>query len=469
MLNRAPILRCQGDNTDDGGDTGNKPHDGGGHGRARGAARQRLIRKWHVNPLNISNVGTILYRVEPLVELPRILVDVSRYHERADFLMAGRASAALACAAFGCAGLLSACSFTPEPETVTSIATSTEVTTQTETRTEPMPVPVPAEQRAQVASLMTVGVKDYDDALFALRQGVGGIFIASWTDPALLTDPERNIAALRREIGRPFAVTIDAEGGRVVRQPALLGDIPSPRVMAETMSAEQVENIAYDLGQKLTDLGITVDFAPVLDTDAGPADGAIGDRSFSAEADRATEYAIAFARGLSNAGVTPVFKHFPGHGRATGDTHTGSVQTPPLEELEKLDLLPYGPALTEFPAAGLMVGHVTVPGMGDAPASLNPEVYELIRSGAYTRGTPFDGVIYTDDLSGMEAVSAEHPVPEAVLAALQAGADNALWVSTDTLVETIDTVNAAVDSGAYRREQMYDSAVRVAQLNHEGM
>ncbi|SMB86731.1 MULTISPECIES: glycoside hydrolase family 3 N-terminal domain-containing protein [Corynebacterium] len=383
--------------------------------------------------------------------------------------MAGRASAALACVALGCAGVLSACSFTPEPETVTSIATSTEVTTQTETHTEPMPVPVPADQRAQVASLMTVGVKDYDDALFALHQGVGGIFIASWTDPALLTDPERNIATLRREIGRPFAVTIDAEGGRVVRQPALLGDIPSPRVMAETMSTQQVEQVAYDLGQKLTDLGITVDFAPVLDTDAGPADGAIGDRSFSAEAGRATEYAIAFARGLSNAGVTPVFKHFPGHGRATGDTHTGSVQTPPLEELERLDLLPYGPALTEFPAAGLMVGHVTVPGMGDAPASLNPEVYELIRSGAYTRGTPFDGVIYTDDLSSMKAVSAEHSVPEAVLAALQAGADNALWVSTDTLVETIDTVNAAVDSGAYRRERMYDSAVRVAQLNHEGM
>lgn len=382
--------------------------------------------------------------------------------------MAAQASAALICAALGCACVLTACSFAPEPETVTSIATSTEVATQTQTVTEAMPVPVPAEQRAQVASLMTVGVKDYDDALFALTEGAGGIFIASWTDAALLTDPERNIATLRREVGRPFSVTIDAEGGRVVRQPALLGDIPSPRTMAETMSADEVEQVAYDLGVKLNDLGITVDFAPVLDTDAGPDSGAIGDRSFSADAARATEYATAFARGLANAGVIPVFKHFPGHGRATGDTHTGSVNTPPLEELEKLDLLPYGPALTEFPTAGLMVGHVTVPGMGDAPASLNPQVYELIRSGAYTGGIPFDGVIYTDDLSGMEAVSADHSVPDAVLAALQAGADNALWVSTDTLVETIDAVNAAVDAGAYDRSQMYDSAVRVARLNHEG-
>ena len=76
VLNRAPILGCQGDNTDDSGDTGDKPDNGGSHGRSRGAARQRLIRKWHVNPLNISNVATILYRVGLMVELPRILIFV---------------------------------------------------------------------------------------------------------------------------------------------------------------------------------------------------------------------------------------------------------------------------------------------------------------------------------------------------------------------------------------------------------
>lgn len=379
-------------------------------------------------------------------------------------MAAGKAPAVVALI---CLFVLSSCARTPE--TVTSVATTTQTETETVTVTEEELVPVPAEQRAQVASLMTVGVKNYDDALHALREGAGGIFIASWTDPALLTAPERNLAALKREVGRPFAVTIDAEGGRVVRQPELLGEIPAPRTMADTSSAEDVENVAFELGKKLNSFGITVDFAPVLDTDAGPSDGAIGDRSFSPDPQRAAEYATAFARGLVRAGVTPVFKHFPGHGRATGDSHTGEVHTPPLEELEKLDLLPYEQAMTEFPTAGVMVGHVTVPGLGEAPASLNPQVYRLIRSGEYPGGVPFDGVIYTDDLSSMHAISDTHSVPEAVIAALVAGADNALWVSTDELVETINVVNAAVDAGTYSREQMYASALRVARFNHEGM
>ena len=165
-------------------------------------------------------------------------------------MAAGKAPAVVALI---CLFVLSSCARTPE--TVTSVATTTQTETETVTATEEELVPVPAEQRAQVASLMTVGVKNYDDALHALREGAGGIFIASWTDPALLTAPERNLAALKREVGRPFSVTIDAEGGRVVRQPELLGEIPAPRTMADTSSAEDVENVAFELGKKLNSFG----------------------------------------------------------------------------------------------------------------------------------------------------------------------------------------------------------------------
>ena len=175
-----------------------------------------------------------------------------------------------------------------------------------------------------------VGVKNYDDARTALKNGAGGIFIGSWTDPALLTSQDRNIAALRAEIGRPFAVSIDAEGGRVQRQPALFGSVPSPREMAATMKPEQVTGVARDLGTKLRERGITMDFAPVLDVDGGSANGAIGDRSFSGDPAVAATYATAFAQGLREAGIEPVYKHFPGHGRASGDTHKQTSRTPAL-------------------------------------------------------------------------------------------------------------------------------------------
>lgn len=323
---------------------------------------------------------------------------------------------------------------------------------------------IPEQRRDQVASLMMVGVANYDQALDALNQGVGGIFIGSWTDENLLTEPGRNIEALREAVSRDFSVSIDFEGGRVQRATNILGDFPSPRVMAQTMTPEQVEDLAEILGTGLAAHGVTVNFAPVVDVDAWGLP-VVGDRSFSNDPNVAATYATAFAKGLSKVGITPVFKHFPGHGRASGDSHTQDVVTPSLDELKTYDLIPYGQALSETDGA-VMVGHMIVPGLGTdgVPSSIDPATYQLLRSGDYPGGVPFDGVIYTDDLSGMSAISATHSPAEAVLASLKAGADQALWIDYGSLGSAIDRVDAAVSSGEYPQEQMLASALRVQLL-----
>ena len=190
----------------------------------------------------------------------------------------------------------------PTNTAVTSASTTSASATMTADTTTAPPERAPEEltQREKAARLMMVGVKNYDDARAALKNGAGGIFIGSWTDPALLTSQDRNIAALRAEIGRPFAVSIDAEGGRVQRQPALFGSVPSPREMAATMKPEQVTGVARDLGTKLRERGITMDFAPVLDVDGGSANGAIGDRSFSGDPAIAATYATACGKRVLN-------------------------------------------------------------------------------------------------------------------------------------------------------------------------
>ncbi len=143
-----------------------------------------------------------------------------------------------------------------------------------------------------------------------------------------------------------------------------------------------------------------------------------------------TEYAGAYARGLRDAGLLPVLKHFPGHGHGSGDSHTGGVVTPPLADLQNNDLIPYRTLVAQAPVA-VMVGHLQVPGLtGSDPASLSPAAYNLLRSGGYG-GPPFAGVVFTDDLSSMAAINERYGVAEAVLRALQAGADVALWVTTD--------------------------------------
>lgn len=370
-----------------------------------------------------------------------------------------------------CGGLLAACtpettgpdesettSSSPISEKPTGNPAAAESATATPTSSA---TPEQVDLRAQVASLMMVGVTSYEDALAKLQQGAGGIFITSWADPSILTEPGRDIAALREAVGRDFQVSIDFEGGRVQRHSEVLGSWPSPREMAATRSREEVRALAQEMGQSLADHGITVNFAPVVDLDIAELD-VVGDRSFSADPVVAAEYAAAFATGMEDAGVRAVFKHFPGHGQASGDTHTGFAVTPPIETVREQDLPPFGHVLATAPGE-VMVGHMVVPGLGNEtlPSSLDPAVYQLLRSGDYPQGVPFEGIAYTDDLSGMAAVTDLMSTPEAAAAAIAAGADQALWSSEQSLTEVIETVMAAIDSGEIPEERIYEAATRI--------
>ena len=342
--------------------------------------------------------------------------------------------------------------------TTTTAPTSTSSVAPTTTST----TPANPELRTKVAQLMMVGVRNFDDALAALEQGAGGIFIGSDTEAAILTTPGRDIAELRNRIGRPFAVSIDFEGGRVLRHPEVLGTFPSPRTMAKEKKPEEVRGMAYDKATSLARHGITVDFAPVVDIDGAGLE-VVGDRAFSDDPAIAAEYASAFAQGMLDGGVMPVFKHFPGHGRASGDSHLGTVVTPPLNELQNFELVPYRSILAT-PGVGVMVGHMATPGLGDGktPSSINPAAYQLLRSGSYEGGRPFDGPVFTDDLSGMKAISNQLTPQDAAATAIIAGADQALWLTTDALLPAIDTTMKRIVEGALSEQDVFAKAERVS-------
>lgn len=317
--------------------------------------------------------------------------------------------------------------------------------------------------RDKLAQLLTVGVQNAADAQAVVaEQHVGGIFIGSWTDKSILTGGAAGqLNAVSGPL--PVMVTVDEEGGRVSRLSSLIGSQPSSKVLAQTKTADEVYQIALDRGRAMRGLGITVDFAPVVDVTSDADDTVIGDRSFGSDPAVVTEYAGAYARGLRDAGVLPVLKHFPGHGNSSGDSHTGAVTTPPIDALQATDLVPYATLTTQAPVA-VMVGHLNVPGLtGDDPASLSPAAYQLLRSGGYG-GPPFNGPVFTDDLSGMQAISDRAGVPEAVLGALQAGADNALWLSTSEVPAVLDRLEQAVTDGELSMPAVDASALRMAQV-----
>ena len=315
--------------------------------------------------------------------------------------------------------------------------------------------------RDKLAQLLMVGVRNAADARAVVNSyHVGGIMIGSWTDLSMLTDGTLGDIANLGPL--PLAVSVDEEGGRVSRLSALIGPAPSARTLAQTQTPEQVYQLAFSRGQQMRGLGITIDFAPVVDVSDQGDDTVIGDRSFSDDPATVTTYAGAFARGLRDAGVLPVLKHFPGHGQGSGDSHTaGVVSTPPLSDLMNRDLVPYVTLTTEAPVA-VMIGHLEVPGLtGNTPASLSPAAINLLRSGGYG-GPGFNGPVFSDDLSSMAAISSRYGVAEAVLRALQAGTDVALWVTTAEVPAVLDRLEKAVAAGELAMPAVEGSVLRMA-------
>ncbi|CQD04239.1 glycosyl hydrolase 3 [Mycobacterium lentiflavum] len=317
--------------------------------------------------------------------------------------------------------------------------------------------------RDKLAQLLMVGVKNADDARAVVNgYHVGGIFIGSWTDLDIFKGPLAEIAGSAGPL--PLAVSVDEEGGRVSRLKSLIGTAPAPRQLAQSQTVEQVRDQAAQRGKKMHDLGITVDFAPVVDVSDEPDDAVIGNRSFSNDPAVVTAYAGAYAQGLRDAGVLPVLKHFPGHGHGSGDSHQGGVVTPPLSDLQTSDLVPYRTLITATPVA-VMVGHLQVPGLtGDDPASLSRPAVQLLRDGIGYGAPPFNGPVFSDDLSSMAAISDRFGVAEAALRSLQAGIDVALWVTTDEVPAVLDRLEKAVSAGELALPAVDQSLVRVATM-----
>ncbi len=309
--------------------------------------------------------------------------------------------------------------------------------------------------RQQLAQLLMVGVDPSGSAQAqdVVAQGVGGIFVGGDATGLLTGGALQQLQATRLGL----LVAVDEEGGRVQRIDGLDGELPSARTMASTMTVQQVHDLALARGLALRKYGVNVDFAPDADVSAQPNDSVIGDRSFSARPEVVTAYAEAFARGLREAKVLPVLKHFPGHGSSSGDSHRGAVSTPPLASLQARDLVPFRRLVAS--ASAVMLGHLDVPELTEpgVPASLSPATVALLRQGSGYAAPPFDGVVFTDDLGGMAAVTDAYDVPAAVVAAVVAGADIALFITPSRLPAVLDGLQQAVGDKRLSAARLQDA------------
>jgi beta-N-acetylhexosaminidase len=256
---------------------------------------------------------------------------------------------------------------------------------------------------------------------------LGGIifFGRNVEEPEQVAEVARTAQEL--QAGAPVWVAVDQEGGRVARLKRPFTEWPPMMALGRAGQPALARRFAAALAAELRAVGITLDFAPVLDVLTNPANPVIGDRALGDTAAGVAALGTAIVEELQRAGIAACGKHFPGHGDTSVDSHHDLpvVEHPP-DRLRAIEFEPFRAAIAAGVAA-LMTAHVLVPAIDDGrPATLSPRIVtDLLR-----RELGFEGVIFSDDLE-MKAISARHPVPEAVVQAVAAGCDGVLVCSGD--------------------------------------
>jgi beta-N-acetylhexosaminidase len=234
----------------------------------------------------------------------------------------------------------------------------------------------------------------------------------------------------------PLFIGTDEEGGRVSRIGKLYSDTSRTAFsLGQTGDPDEVYKYMYATGEKLISLGINIDFAPVADIWSNNANTIIGNRAYGRDPETAALMTAAAVRGLKDAGVLSVVKHFPGHGDTAEDSHLSiAVYNYDKERFDQFESVPFTHGIAAG-TDGVMAGHIAAPKLtlGEWPVlewmepwltrGRLPAVFSARLLTDILRGEMgFDGLIITDALE-MGALTSAFTDEQITLGAFLAGAD----------------------------------------------
>jgi beta-N-acetylhexosaminidase len=257
----------------------------------------------------------------------------------------------------------------------------------------------------------------------------------------------------------PLWVSVDQEGGRVARLRKPFTEWPPMAVLGRSGSADLASRFAAALGAELRAVGVTLDYAPVLDIHTNPQNPVIGDRALADSAAEVARLGAAIVRALQDNGVAACGKHFPGHGDTSVDSHLDLplVEHPP-DRIRRVECVPFREAI-DAGVAFVMTAHLLVPSLDDErPATLSPRIVQAM----LREELGFPGVILSDDLE-MKAIAKSYAVPEAAVQAIVAGCDAVLVCSGDVEMQaaTLEALVYAVEQDRISYKRLEDAHKRL--------
>lgn len=291
---------------------------------------------------------------------------------------------------------------------------------------------------------------------FLKEAQVGGIifFKHNYESPAQIAELINDIQATRT--GLPLYISVDQEGGRVIRFKAPFMQLPAMFKLGEINSPKLTYELHAHVAQEFVACGVNLNFSPCADILRDITSNAIGDRAFGYDPEIISKHVTAVVRGLQTNKVMACAKHFPGHGATSKDSHFDLPYIKISEqELFEKELVPFEKAVkarVEF----VMMAHLVVDCIDEEnPCSLSPKAYQLLRN-----KLKFKKIIISDDME-MKALTNKYSMAEAATLALAAGADMLCYRTMEKAQEAYAGVCAAAKEGRISAAELEKKMKRV--------
>ncbi len=278
------------------------------------------------------------------------------------------------------------------------------------------------------------------------KMGLGGIHMYAMKDEQLFKD---TIAQFQQNMSIPFLVTSDLEGCWTP-----FGNFKNFTSVSEIYAADESSQVGTEEGEFLTELGFTLNFAPVVDL----KDEIWNCRSFPGDEKKITELAEAYIDGLQSTGIAATAKHYPGKTLVVKDPHKFIVTA----EISAADVYPFTSISIQDKVKAVMVSHVITSGAVDThgkPAVVSEAVINGLKQN-------YSGLIISDEINMLGLKKYYSTMDEMYVAVFSAGNDVILNFNEDPneIYHMIQTVKKAAEVGKISEEQLDGSVKKILEL-----
>ncbi|MFD2035654.1 glycoside hydrolase family 3 N-terminal domain-containing protein [Belliella marina] len=259
----------------------------------------------------------------------------------------------------------------------------------------------------------------------------------------------------------PLFIAMDAEWGINMRLDSV---ITFPKAM--TLGAIPDEKLIYDMGKEIArqfkELGMHINFAPVVDVNSNPNNPVIGYRAFGEEKRMVAKKSMAYMKGLQDHGVLANAKHFPGHGDTESDSHYSlPVIRHSENRIKDIDLYPYRELIDED-LMSVMVAHLHIPSL-DSEKNKATTLSKYVVTDLLKNQMNFSGLIFTDALN-MKGVSSYYKPGEVDMLALLAGNDILLY--SQDVPKAKQLIMQAIAEGRISKEEVDERVIKVLKAKY---